>query len=545
MFCSRCAYPDAALLATMPFADDSSQERRLADLTGSEPSRSSTSWSITSPAASAAGRPTMGSGRGATRSSSASARGFIKDHGPERHAIDHDKPEEHLLARSLDGGLTWTIENPAETGALIPVGKALHGITPPGLVEKPWRDCPGGINFQHPDFALTVRMTDVDAGPSRFSYSTDRGHHWEGPFRLPLFGQPGIAARTDYLVNGPSDCMLFLTAAKADRQEGRPLCVRTTDGGRTWRFVSWIGPEPKGFAIMPATVRLGSQRTAHGHSPPRGREALDRDLSLARRRRELDTRHDSRSGPGRGQPREPDPPGRRPSLPDLRPSCRAFSIRARLSSDRGHRGTSEIILRDDGGGRDLGYPRSVQRPDGKVVTVYYFWDRQIGPGTLHRGHDLETPSELSSPGRFAGPGIMLPGGSWMEPAGSGGADSSSCSSPPWTSPGRRIAMNVAQLARVGLQDRTAPSSPSRAHRSEPACSDRSPRRSAGAHCADRGIRSSGSRSWFASRPASCPWSSGTRLRPCISAGIGHAGRIEKRLGEIEVRDDPVGAGCPA
>src|SRR5947209_856223 len=131
------------------------------------------------------------------------------------------------------------------------------GVPPPGLIEKPWRDCPGGIDFTHPDFALTVRMTDAHAGPSRFYYSTDRGHTWEGPFRLPLFGQKGIAARTDYLVNGKHDCTLFLTAAKPNGREGRPLCVRTTDGGRSWQFVGWIGEEPKGYAIMPSTVRLG------------------------------------------------------------------------------------------------------------------------------------------------------------------------------------------------------------------------------------------------------------------------------------------------
>jgi hypothetical protein len=56
-----------------------------------------------------------------------------------------------------------------------------------------------------------------------------------------------------------------------------------------------------------------------------------------------------------------------------------FSIRARLSRDGGSTWGSEIILRGDGGGRDLGYPRSVQRPDGKIVTVYYFWDRKTGP----------------------------------------------------------------------------------------------------------------------------------------------------------------------
>ena len=33
--------------------------------------------------------------------------GYHKDRGPVYHNIDHDKPEEHLLARSLDGGRTW------------------------------------------------------------------------------------------------------------------------------------------------------------------------------------------------------------------------------------------------------------------------------------------------------------------------------------------------------------------------------------------------------------------------------------------------------
>ena len=32
----------------------------------------------------------------------------------------------------------------------------------------------------------------------------------------------------------------------------------------------------------------------------------------------------------------------------------------------------KIVLREGGGNHDLGYPRSVVRPDGSVVTVYYF-----------------------------------------------------------------------------------------------------------------------------------------------------------------------------
>ena len=37
--------------------------------------------------------------------------------------------------------------------------------------------------------------------------------------------------------------------------------------------------------------------------------------------------------------------------------------------------SEERILRADGGNWDLGYPRTVQRADGKVVTIYYFNDR--------------------------------------------------------------------------------------------------------------------------------------------------------------------------
>jgi hypothetical protein len=56
-----------------------------------------------------------------------------------------------------------------------------------------------------------------------------------------------------------------------------------------------------------------------------------------------------------------------------------YSIRARLSGDGGRTWGEEIVLRDGGGGEDLGYPRNVQRPDGKVVTIYYFWDEKTGP----------------------------------------------------------------------------------------------------------------------------------------------------------------------
>jgi BNR repeat-like domain len=303
--------------------------------------------------------------------------GYFKDNGPSRHAIDHDRPEEHLLARSLDGGETWSIENPAAKGALIPTGKALHGITPPRLQERAWTDCPGGIDFTDPNFALTIRMTDVSGGASRFSYSTDRGHTWQGPFRLPLFGQPGIAARTDYLVNGKHDCLLFLTAAKRDGEEGRPLCVRTIDGGKSWLYVAWIADEPQGYAIMPSTVRLSSNELLSAvRCQDEERNWIDtyRSLDLGKNW----TRDQTPVGDlGEGNP---------PSLIRLKDGricltygyrAKPYGIRARLSADGGRTWGTEMTIRGNGGGRDLGYPRSAERSDGKIVTIYYFHDAPL------------------------------------------------------------------------------------------------------------------------------------------------------------------------
>jgi hypothetical protein len=49
-----------------------------------------------------------------------------------------------------------------------------------------------------------------------------------------------------------------------------------------------------------------------------------------------------------------------------------MGVRARLSSDNGQTWDSEVTLRNDVLNWDFGYPRTVQRPDGKVVTVYYY-----------------------------------------------------------------------------------------------------------------------------------------------------------------------------
>lgn len=285
----------------------------------------------------------------------------------ETHSIDRERPEEHLLARSMDGGETWTIEKHPDLRA--PNGMKMAGTpTEPG--GKDAVDCPGGIDFTAPGFILTARMGDISAGPSHFYYSTDRGHNWNGPYKLGDFGQPGVAARTDYLVNAKHDLTMFLTVAKSNRKEGRVMVVRTQDGGKSWKVVSFIGPEPIGsdYAIMPSSVRLSPSTVITAIRHTHWIELWRSDDNLATWHMVNKPAPDT----GRGNP---------PSMIRLKDGrvaitygyrAEPYGMRARLSNDDGNTWGDEIVLRSDAGAWDIGYPRTVQRSDGKVVTVYYY-----------------------------------------------------------------------------------------------------------------------------------------------------------------------------
>jgi Neuraminidase (sialidase) len=217
-------------------------------------------------------------------------------------------------------------------------------------------------------------MEDVHIGPSRFYYTYDRGKTWSGPFKIPNFGQKGIAARTDYLINGKHDMTMFLTAAKSDGKQGHVICVRTKDGAKTWKFISFIGPEPgaNDKAIMPASVRLSPKSIVTAIRHPSWIEMYRSDDDGAT------WKYWSKPAPNTGAHN-----GNPPALVKLRDGrlvitygfrSAPYGIRARISKDEGKTWGDEIMLRTDGGWWDLGYTRSVQRPDGKIVTVYYFND---------------------------------------------------------------------------------------------------------------------------------------------------------------------------
>ena len=262
------------------------------------------------------------------------------------HHFDRSKGTEVVMARSKNGGRSWTLERHANLDKkLVPVA------------------CPGGIDFSHPGFAMRISN-------GRFNVSFDRGRSWSVPYKMPSVG-PSSGGQTDYIVNGPSDCMFF------QKDSSRPYCARTLDGGKTIHFVSWMTPKPLGYTIMPSTIRISENQLVSAIRQSRGepfRGWIDifgsndngENWEFLSKCAFTDNR---------------DWNGNPPSMVRLLNGrlCVTygyrwvpFGIRAKISNDNGKTWSDEIVLRQDGLNWDLGYARTIARADGKVVTMYYF-----------------------------------------------------------------------------------------------------------------------------------------------------------------------------
>ncbi|WP_172717092.1 sialidase family protein [Neorhizobium sp. T6_25] len=301
------------------------------------------------------------------------------------HARDKTRPFIPVQARSLDGGETWTIER---FNAFVPGSQTLSGdehvlpeleAQPRIDIDRDLRQLDQPIDFTDPETIVMCARTGLLGGAiSWFYVSNDRARTWRGPYRLGDFGLPGISARTDIVPLGKHDALFLLSAAKPNGKEGQVFCVRTRDGGKSFSFESFVGEEPEGFAIMPASIRLkdgkvltlvrcstasrGPDRKAWIEAYTSGDEGRTWELI-------------GRPVPNTGYAGNP------PTLNRLKDDRLVlvfgyrdapYGLRARVSSDEGKTWSDDIVIRDDGGMSDLGYPRTVVRPDGKLLSVYYY-----------------------------------------------------------------------------------------------------------------------------------------------------------------------------
>jgi hypothetical protein len=289
------------------------------------------------------------------------------------HKVTNPK---NALARSKDGGKTWDSFSPENI--------ADEEITPAELTVR--------INFKHPNFALRVRGVGYHGNsiPAPcFYYSYDKGETWSGPFSFKGLNEMEqvkgmkMTPRTDYLVTGKNECLVFFSGT-TDAWLDKTFVLHTSDGGLSFSFKSWIVPPSDPFrAVMPQTIALGKNTLVsvqrRRHTPPSNLSCwIDAFISTngGESWSLLSRVADTGEGNSNGNP---------PAIARLKNGdlCVVYGNRSlrlilcRLSQDNGKTWGNEIIIRDDfhfdgKGFADFGYPRVVQRKDGKIVAIYYF-----------------------------------------------------------------------------------------------------------------------------------------------------------------------------
>ena len=297
-----------------------------------------------------------------------------------RGKYDHvDKGARIAVARSRDGGQSWE-----EAVRFAPFDPEC-GEQDPSIAELAdgtllinyfhWRVVPAeekGRLFYPARQQYDGSWSDVE-GPWVLR-SFDGGASWEAKPRLVDSSPLPRAGTSDAVIEQP-DGTLLMGIYGADPGSGvcRSYLVRSADGGESWGEPALIARDPAGrisfeepaVARRPDGVLVAMLRSGE----PGKYQHLWRAFSH-------DDGHswvDLESTPMWGHPAHLLP------LDDGRLLCsygyrrKPFGVRASVSDDGGRSWDieHEIILRDDGASRDLGYPSSTQLGDGSLVTVYY------------------------------------------------------------------------------------------------------------------------------------------------------------------------------
>jgi hypothetical protein len=229
--------------------------------------------------------------------------------------------------------------------------------------------------------------------------SSDGGRNWRAPILAPNVGWPSLSGHASPLVRPAGVSLIFMTAVTENGWRRRPVVYASLDDGASWTFLAMITPNADDGAAdsdRTAPLRFG----AHRYFYPRGIILPDGRILLSVRCQRDPTsllwteifQSDDGGLTWRFVSRVGDwgAPGDLVRMRDGRIACvygyrlPPYGIRAKLSADDGKTWGRELILRDDGGSWDLGYPRVVEHEPGKLLTVYYM-NRKDDPIQMNGG----------------------------------------------------------------------------------------------------------------------------------------------------------------
>ena len=303
-----------------------------------------------------------------------------------REATEHLAPDgDVIMLRSRDGGKTWgdkqviagrpELDEREGCGIQLRDGTILVAVffnamyRPEGSYEFNWET---KLKFgQGKRYMGTYTIT-----------SKDNGKTWSAPSFIDTEGMPftDTEGPADAPVEMPDGSILMPVMGynvRGDIHNQASVLLRSTDGGSTWKYFSTIAEDPGnrlGHFQEPALVLAKGGRLIAAMRNAGPEKAIWTTWSDDGGR----TWKPAKQSPMIGHPADliQLADGRILCTYGVRPGTHADpgGIRATFSNDNGETWDigKEVQIRRDFLNLDIGYPESLQQPDGRILTVYYF-----------------------------------------------------------------------------------------------------------------------------------------------------------------------------
>ena len=301
----------------------------------------------------------------------------------EHYASDGDV----VMLRSKDGGQTWgerqviassPLDEREGCGIQLKDGTIVVGVFYNNLYKP---DGSYGFNWKKE----LKEQGEPEAGKRYLgSYtitSTDNGKTWSQPSFIDSKDMPysELEGPTDAPIELPDGSIvmgLIGQKPEGDLNGVSAVMVRSTDKGKTWKFLSTIAGDAEGKQggfMEPGIVRTKTGRIVAGlrnHGPD---QAIYTTYSDDDGKTWVSVQKTAMVGHPVDLIQLSD--GRIMASYGIRtPHAKPQGVRACFSSDNGETWDikTEVQIRKDFINWDVGYPESVELPDGRVLTVYYY-----------------------------------------------------------------------------------------------------------------------------------------------------------------------------
>lgn len=301
--------------------------------------------------------------------------------GSEHYSNDGDI----VMLRSKDGGKTWggkqiisaikDVDEREGCAVQLKDGTIVMGVFFNDLYKKDG-------SYPHGEATDKVLEPGKPYLGAHIITSKDNGRTWSKPNYIDTKDMPFSN------LEGPTDAPVEMTdgsiimgiigySPKGDKGNRASVMLRSTDKGKTWKYLSTIANDPGGKLggfLEPGIVRTKSGRIVSVMRNHGADQAMYSTYSDDDGKTWAPVQKTAMIGHPADVIQLND--GRMMATYGIRtgPHAKPGGIRACFSKDNGKTWdiSTEVQLRNDFLNWDTGYPESIQLPDGRVMTVYYY-----------------------------------------------------------------------------------------------------------------------------------------------------------------------------